>query len=209
MQIYEFLKQFFRGDGKGGGFKLTNNYLDAGLSPFLSFRFKFLAVNLGLGYSRDSKLYSRLTAVLNIIHLYPPVSRYIPQLVVYMYPPVSRYTLVSSILVSSCIQVYLSQQYTCILLYTDLYLSQQYTCIILYPGTYLSQQYTCILLYPGIYLSQQYTCILLYPGIPQLVVYLYAPVSRYTLVSSIFVSSCIQVYLSSILVSSCIQVYLS
>ena len=78
MQIYEFLKQFFRGDGKGGGFKLTNNYLDAGLSPFLSFRFKFLAVNLGLGYSRDSKLYSRLTAVLNIIHLYPPVSRYIP-----------------------------------------------------------------------------------------------------------------------------------
>ena len=78
MKIYGFLKQFFGGDGKGGGFKLTNNYLDAGLSPFLSFRFKFLAVNLGLGYSRDSKLYSRLTAVLNIIHLYPPVSRYIP-----------------------------------------------------------------------------------------------------------------------------------
>ena len=91
MQIYGFLKQFFGGDGKGGGFKLTNNYLDAGLSPFLSFRFKFLAVNLGLGYSRDCKLYSRLTAVLNIIHLYPPVSRYIPQLVVYLYPPISRY----------------------------------------------------------------------------------------------------------------------
>ena len=153
MQIYEFLKQFFRGDGKGGGFKLTNNYLDAGLSPFLSFRFKFLAVNLGLGYSRDSKLYSRLTAVLNIIHLYPPVSRYIPQLVVYMYPPVSRYTLVSSILVSSCIQIYLSQQYTCILLYLGI----PQLVVHLYPpeSRYMPQQYTCILLYPGIYLSQQ------------------------------------------------------